>query len=123
MPNGTSSPARKPAVASPRVLVVEDDAAMRELLDESLSQEGFEVIVAADAGTALRVLEAQSVHAVVTDLNLGGVNGIELCQRVHALDATLPVVLITALNPSFETSPIVVTENNALKSDGAPAGV
>jgi DNA-binding NtrC family response regulator len=96
MPTGTSPSARKPTVAGQRVLVVEDDAAMRELLEETLQQEGFEVFTAADAASALHKLEAESVHAVVTDLNLGGVNGIELCQRVHALDATLPVVLITA---------------------------
>jgi DNA-binding NtrC family response regulator len=97
MPTGTSPSARKPTVAGQRVLVVEDDAAMRELLDETLSARGIRGVHRGGRGLgAAQARRPQSVHAVVTDLNLGGVNGIELCQRVHALDATLPVVLITA---------------------------
>ncbi|MCA9533828.1 MAG: sigma-54-dependent Fis family transcriptional regulator [Myxococcales bacterium] len=79
-----------------RILIVEDDASMRELIEESLAQEGFQTLSAGNAEGALKLLESESVHAVVTDLNLGGVNGLELCRRIHALDALLPVVLITA---------------------------
>ena len=67
-PTPTSAP-------RPRVLVVEDDEHMRELLLESLAQDGFTVLGAASAANALDLLQSEAVHAVVTDLNLGGMNG------------------------------------------------
>ncbi len=79
-----------------RILIVEDDSSMREMLEEQLEQEGFSVFAVKSAEAALQTLQGEQVHVVVTDLNLGGVNGLELCKRVHALDASLPVVLITA---------------------------
>ncbi len=86
-----------------RVLVVEDDAALRELLAEGLPRRGFEVTACAGLADALAALEQADPDVVVTDLNLGGPGGLELCGRLASSRPDLPVVVITAFG-SLETA-------------------
>ncbi len=83
-------------MSAPRVLVVEDDVEMRQMLEDDLGSSGFAVSCAADAGEALAVLAHTRVDAVVTDLMMPGMKGDELLARIRAQDATLPVVIMTA---------------------------
>jgi two-component system response regulator HydG len=79
-----------------RVLVVEDDEAMRALLVEDLSERGLRVRGAAQLSEALTLMQTELFDVVVSDINMPGGSGLELCRRVRELDPHLPVILITA---------------------------
>jgi two-component system response regulator FlrC len=78
------------------VLVVEDDAALREALIDTLHSAGLAVLGACDAPTALRMLETEEVALVISDVQMPGPNGYELLSCIKKLRADLPVVLMTA---------------------------
>ena len=86
-----------------RVLVVDDDASMCDMLVSDLGEAGFEVTARTSPSAALDALVAAEVDAVVTDLNMPGMNGIELCERIVATQADVPVIVITAFG-SIETA-------------------
>src|SRR5688572_13141069 len=76
---------------------------MRELLEETLERRGFEVRCAASSEEGLRLLEADDLDAVVTDLKMAGMTGIELCERIATNRADVPVLVITAFG-SMDTA-------------------
>src|SRR5579872_4176714 len=78
------------------ILIVEDEAKMRRLLELQLGEEGFAVHSAADAETGLQLLVREKPDLVVTDLRLPGMSGLEFLQAVKRIDARLPVVMMTA---------------------------
>jgi DNA-binding NtrC family response regulator len=78
------------------ILVVEDEAKMRRLLELQLGEEGFVVHSAADAETGLQLLVREKPDLVVTDLRLPGMSGLEFLQAVKRVNAALPVVVMTA---------------------------
>ena len=80
----------------PSILVVEDEAKMRRLLELQLSEEGFRAQTAADAETALRLINGDKFDLAVTDLKLPGMSGLEFLQAVKRIDANLPVIIMTA---------------------------
>jgi two-component system response regulator AtoC len=86
-----------------RVLIVDDDQRMCELLTSGLSRRGFQATSLTDAEQAFLRLEAEKFDAVVADLNMKGWNGIDLCERISANHPDLPVIIITAFG-SLETA-------------------
>src|ERR1700730_6895232 len=80
----------------PAILIVEDEAKMRRLLELNLAEEGFTILSAGDAETGLKLLRENSVDLVVTDLKLPGMNGLEFLQTVKHQNAALPVIVMTA---------------------------
>src|SRR5579864_9743064 len=78
------------------ILVVEDEAKMRRLLELQLGEEGFSVHSAADAESGLQLLVREKPDLVVTDLRLPGMSGLEFLQAVKRANAALPVVVMTA---------------------------
>ncbi len=82
----------------PNILVVEDDAAIAELLRYNISAERFEVTVAETAEDAQLLLAERSFDLMILDWMLPGMSGIELCRRVRANRETkaLPVLMLTA---------------------------
>ncbi|HZR32467.1 MAG TPA: sigma-54 dependent transcriptional regulator [Terriglobales bacterium] len=78
------------------ILIVEDEAKMRRLLELNLGQEGFTTHVAADAETGLKLLNSEKIDLVVTDFRLPGMSGLEFLQQVKRVNAALPVVVMTA---------------------------
>jgi len=79
-----------------RVLVVDDDVDMRALIDARLREIGFETLLSSSADKALEALAAQDFDVVVTDLQMPGMNGLELCERIVGSRPDVPVVVITA---------------------------
>jgi len=75
-----------------RLLVVDDDDAVRQVLVDGLRQEGFEVFEAEDGATGLRALERESPDALVLDYAMPGMNGAEVAKRARVLRPGLPVV-------------------------------
>jgi|SRR4051812_28472315 two-component system response regulator ResD len=80
-----------------RILVVDDDGDACELIAMVLSQAGYAVQRAAEGFEALTMAASGRPDLVLTDLQMPGMNGIELISRLHAIDGGLPVVLITGV--------------------------
>ena len=79
-----------------RILVVDDDRAMCDLLAESLSRRHFSVRAVQTPRQALECLKGHDYDALLTDLNMPGLNGIAMCQEALAIQPAIPVVVLTA---------------------------
>ena len=79
------------------VLVVEDDEALACALERHLTEEGFDVTTVPDGESALSMLGASVFGAVLLDLMLPGISGIELCVRIRREQHAVPVIMTTAL--------------------------
>src|SRR5216117_3914816 len=78
-----SSSAPSEASRRPGILVVDDDAGIRENIADLLSSENYEVVSAANADEAMRVLESQRIDLLLTDFQMPGRNGIELIEAAR----------------------------------------
>ncbi len=82
---------------SHRVLVVDDDPTVSDVVRRYLEQDGCRVRLVADGLAALAAVDAERPDLVVLDLMLGGIDGIEVCRRLQRDQPGLPVVMLTAL--------------------------
>jgi DNA-binding response OmpR family regulator len=82
--------------AAKRVLVVEDDAHIAELLRLHLADEGYAVTHAADGDQGLLALERGQWDALILDLMLPGVDGLEICRRARNMARYTPIIIISA---------------------------
>ncbi|HTL05266.1 MAG TPA: PAS domain S-box protein, partial [Gemmatimonadales bacterium] len=93
------APAARPAACPARrqtVLLVEDDDGVRQLAERILCQYGYEVVVAEDGEDALRrIAEGTAIDAVVSDVVMPGIGGVELVERLRAVQGELPVLLLS----------------------------
>jgi two-component system response regulator FlrC len=78
------------------VLVVEDDAALREALIDTLRAAGLSVLAAAEAQGALQLLASEDIGLVISDVHMPGANGYELLSSIKRMRPYMPVVLMTA---------------------------
>ena len=83
-------------MAKAAILVVDDDAPIRRMLDRTLTAEGYEVSLAADGGAALAAIELSAPDAVVLDVSMPGLNGLDVCRRVRAKRMGTPILFLTA---------------------------
>ncbi len=81
---------------SHQILIVEDDVAMAQLLVEGLARRGYSARAVHDGAQALATLTEADFDAVVTDINMKGIGGLELCERVVEAHPGVPVLVITA---------------------------
>ena len=79
-----------------QILVVDDEPAVRDSLDRALRLEGYKVDLAADGAEALKMLGEDSADAVVLDLMMPRVDGLEVCRRMRAAGDRTPVLVLTA---------------------------
>src|SRR5499427_7107406 len=84
------------AMADEKVLVVDDEVGMLTLLRNYLTREGYEAHTAPSGETALQFLEEHDFDVVLTDLRMGGMDGLTLVREIHATRPETPVVLMTA---------------------------
>ena len=80
----------------PTILVVDDDAALRELIILRLEANGFRVEAVDSGEAALAQLALRRPDAVLTDMQMGGMDGMALFRAIHARDPALPVIVLTA---------------------------
>src|SRR5262252_5212214 len=80
---------------SPRVLVVDDEKVIREILSDFLTMEGYVVRTVENGEHALRELERRSYNLVITDLKMPGVGGLELLERIADMKANVLTVIMT----------------------------
>ena len=79
----------------PRILVIDDSAAIRELLRFLLEEEGYEVIEAADGAEGLQRYQADPTDLVITDLQMPGMHGLELLQALQRVVPTPALIAIS----------------------------
>jgi len=79
-----------------RVLVVEDDRRMADMLRRGLTEEGYSVDVAVDGQDAVWMASEVDYDVVLLDISLPGFDGVEVCRRLRASDLWAPVLMVTA---------------------------
>jgi two-component system response regulator MprA len=79
-----------------KVLVVEDDAAVRNSLSRALRLEGYEAELHEEGLSAIRSMQVTAPDAIILDLGLPDVDGIEICKRVRASGDATPILMVTA---------------------------
>ena len=80
-----------------KILVVDDERAVRESLRRALELEGYEIELAADGSEALYRLEGtEEPDAMILDVLMPGVDGLEVCRRIRGTGSKLPVLMLTA---------------------------
>lgn len=93
VPSSTSR--HTPPVGRPRVLVVDDEESIRELLSKTLALADYEIDLAPDGRTALDRLRLIQYDLLITDLRMPGVDGLTVIREARRLKADLPVIIIT----------------------------
>lgn len=81
----------------PSALIVDDDASVRRMLQRALEKEGWYVQVAESGSAALEACTAETFELLVSDVNLGDLNGIDLAKALTQRQPTLRVILISGL--------------------------
>src|SRR4051794_20465876 len=117
-----------------RILIVDDEEVLRDVLDAVLRREGFEVVMAASGEEALSILdEDDSIDLVILDIMLPGISGIDTLRSIRVSTPSLPVIIITAFSSidgaieamkhgafhyipkPFKNEEVVLTVNKALE--------
>lgn len=99
-----TSPVQKMESATPmaKILVVEDEAIVREVVTDYLRRDGFDVEQAADGNEAMTMFLASRPDLVLLDLMLPGIDGIEVCRRIRA-QSNIPIIMVTAKSEETDT--------------------
>src|SRR5687768_5312052 len=116
-----------------RVLIVDDEEVLRDVLDAVLRREGFDIVTASTGEEALNILEGEEVDLVILDVMLPGISGIDTLRAIRIANPTLPVIVITAFSSidgaieamkqgafhyipkPFKNEEVVLTVNKALE--------
>jgi two-component system, OmpR family, phosphate regulon response regulator OmpR len=93
-PARDSSPMNE--TVTPRLLLLEDDARLRELLQRYLQEQGFDVSVASNTAAAEKILQRQHIDAWILDLMLPGEDGLSFLKRMRAQNDYTPAIMLTA---------------------------
>jgi two-component system response regulator VanR len=84
-----------------RILIVEDEREIADLIEIHLRNEGFDVLKAEDGERALRLLEGREVHLVILDIMLPGLDGLEICRRIRK-DRAIPILMLSARSEDMD---------------------
>jgi excisionase family DNA binding protein len=103
-PAPTIAPAKTTASARPRVLVVDDEASIRDLLAKTLALAEYDVDVAPDGRSALERMRMNPYDLLIADLKMPGMDGLTVIREAKRYKADLPVIIITGF--STESSAI-----------------
>jgi len=85
-----------------RILVVDDEASIVELLKFNLQREGYEVLDAPDGETAIQLVKSDRPDLVILDVMLPGIDGIDTCQAIRR-ESNVPIIMLTAKSEEFDT--------------------
>jgi two-component system, OmpR family, copper resistance phosphate regulon response regulator CusR len=80
-----------------KILLVEDEVHVVSFIRKGLSEEGYEVSVALDGNTGLRMASEGRFDVILLDIMLPGISGLEICEQIRAKDQKVPVLFLTAL--------------------------
>ena len=79
----------------PKILVIDDEPSIRDLLDTLLTQKGFHVVLADSGQKGLEIYRRARADVIVLDLKMPGMDGLAVLQQVHQLNPKQPVVMLT----------------------------
>jgi DNA-binding response OmpR family regulator len=79
-----------------KILIVDDEPEVRQVLQEFLSGRGYDVLVAESGSAALGVLGVDQPDLVLLDVTMPGMDGVETLRRIVALQPSVPVIMVTA---------------------------
>ncbi|MGQ9801603.1 MAG: response regulator [Candidatus Saccharicenans sp.] len=79
-----------------KILLVEDDQTLSLLYQEELTREGYEVVLAGDAESALEKIRTDSFDLIITDIRMPGKDGIELISSIMGMRKDIPIIINTA---------------------------
>jgi two-component system, OmpR family, copper resistance phosphate regulon response regulator CusR len=82
---------------SNKILLVEDEQKIADTLASGLTEQGFQVEAAYDGHSGLALFNKGGFDLIVLDINLPGINGIELCRQIRSVDTNVPIIMLTAL--------------------------
>ncbi|MDE6822589.1 response regulator transcription factor [Bacteroides acidifaciens] len=80
-----------------RILIVEDEKRVADLLKIGLEENGYQVLVAYDGAMGLRLFQSNTFHLVISDIILPKMDGFELCKEIRKVDDRVPILMLTAL--------------------------
>jgi excisionase family DNA binding protein len=98
LPSTPRSPAETHTGTRPRVLIVDDEASIRDLLSKTLALADYEVDVAPDGQEALDRLKTQAYDLLITDLRMPGLDGMSVINEARRLHPRLPAIVITGFS-------------------------
>ena len=116
-----------------RILIVDDEEVLRDVLDAVLRREGFDVVSAASGEEALSLLDGEEIDLVILDIMLPGISGIDTLRSIRISNPHLPVIIITAFSSidgaieamkygayhyipkPFKNEEVIITVNKALE--------
>lgn len=90
-----------------RLLVVDDDEAVLEIIQDMLHFKGYRVVAVADGKKALETIEAEEFDLVLTDLGMPGISGWEIAKKAKGKNPSLPVVMLTGWGADFENEDLL----------------
>ncbi|MDR2991597.1 MAG: two-component system response regulator OmpR [Burkholderiaceae bacterium] len=100
--NPTPAAAEVPQTHASKIVVVDDDARIRELLQRYLTQAGYIVLMAEDAIALTRILAYEIVDAIVLDLMMPGEDGLSVCKRLRKSRNKTPIIMLTAKDEDID---------------------
>lgn len=80
-----------------RILIVEDEKRVADLLKIGLEENGYQVLVAYDGAMGLRLFQSNTFQLVISDIILPKMDGFELCKEIRKVDDRVPILMLTAL--------------------------
>jgi two-component system KDP operon response regulator KdpE len=83
------------ATASGNILITDDDADLRRVLRMTLGALGFTVAESSNGEGAIRAVDVRRFHAILMDVNMPGMGGIEACRRIRRINPQLPILMLT----------------------------
>lgn len=87
---------QNPAPRPNKILVVDDDTRIRDLLRRYLAQEGFDVLLAEDGKSLTRIMMRETADLIVLDLMMPGEDGLSICRRLRTAGDQTPIIMLTA---------------------------
>ncbi|PIQ23276.1 DNA-binding response regulator [bacterium (Candidatus Blackallbacteria) CG17_big_fil_post_rev_8_21_14_2_50_48_46] len=86
----------------PKILIVEDEPDILNLLEKILQEENYDVLKAMTAEAGLEIIEGTLPTAIVADINLPGMSGLDFCKRVKSTHPEIPVLFLSGLSDEFD---------------------
>ncbi len=84
------------AIDMPKILIVEDEEMLRDLYEEELIDEGYEVSKAANGSEALKIIESEEIDLIMMDISMPEMDGIQALGKVASREKKIPVIIYTA---------------------------
>src|SRR5512133_2975316 len=116
-----------------RILIIDDEEVLRDVMSAVLKREGFDVALAATAEEGLAIVESDDIDLVILDIMLPGMDGHEALRNIKEMNASIPVIIVTAYSSidgailamrngafhyipkPFKNEEVIITVNKALE--------